>query len=105
MAGDAGAWVLRPAPEHEAAVAVDAVARCLGAGRRALVIVPEAAPVPGTATAIAEAFGETEWRVPEGFEAGAVPDLARRAGRSATTSSSARARQSSPRCRGSGSSS
>ena len=38
--GQAGAWVLRPAPEHEAAAAVEAVAACLerrpaGIGRRA----------------------------------------------------------------------
>ena len=56
--GTPGPWVLRPAPEHEGAVVVEAVARCLDAGRRALVIVPEAAPVPGTARAIAEAFGD-----------------------------------------------
>lgn len=58
VAGGPGAWVLRPAPEHESAVVVEAVARCLGTGRRALVIVPEAAPVPGTAKAIAAAFGD-----------------------------------------------
>ena len=56
--GDARAWVLRPAPEHEAAAAVEMVAGCLDAGRRALVIVPEAAPVPGTAIAVTEAFGD-----------------------------------------------
>ena len=56
--GTPGPWVLRPAPEHEGAVVVEAVSRCLDAGRRALVIVPEAAPVPGTARAIAEAFGD-----------------------------------------------
>jgi primosomal protein N' (replication factor Y) len=56
--GGAGAWVVRPAPEHEAAATVGSVAACLGAGRRALVIVPEAAPVPATAIAITEAFGD-----------------------------------------------
>jgi primosomal protein N' (replication factor Y) len=56
--GDARAWVLQPAPEHEAAAAVESVGACLDAGRRALVIVPEAAPVPATATAIAGAFGD-----------------------------------------------
>jgi primosomal protein N' (replication factor Y) len=52
------AWVLRPGPDHEAATAVELVASCLAQGRRALVIVPEAAPVPGTALALSEAFGE-----------------------------------------------
>jgi primosomal protein N' (replication factor Y) (superfamily II helicase) len=51
-------WILRPAPEDEAAVAVDAVAVCLEAGRRALVVVPEAAPIPGVARALADVFGE-----------------------------------------------
>ena len=50
-------WVLRPAPDHEVAAAVELVAACLDGGRRALVIVPEAAPVPATAAAIHEAFG------------------------------------------------
>jgi primosomal protein N' (replication factor Y) (superfamily II helicase) len=53
------AFVLRPAPEHEQRVAVEAVVACLGAGRRALVLVPEADPVPATAVAIAEAVGST----------------------------------------------
>jgi primosomal protein N' (replication factor Y) len=52
------AWILRPAPEDEAAVAVDAAAACLEAGRRALVIVPEATPRPGVAQALVDAFGE-----------------------------------------------
>jgi primosomal protein N' (replication factor Y) len=56
--GRVGAWVLRPAPEHEGAAAVEAVAACVGAGRRALVVVPEATPVPGTARLIADAFGD-----------------------------------------------
>jgi primosomal protein N' (replication factor Y) (superfamily II helicase) len=53
-----GAWVLRPAPEHEGSAVVDLVAACLASGRRALVVVPEASPVPGTARAIADAFGD-----------------------------------------------
>ncbi|MDH5225169.1 MAG: hypothetical protein OEW46_10430, partial [Actinomycetota bacterium] len=53
-----GAWVLRPAPEHEGSGAVEVVAACLDSGRRALVIVPEASPVPGTARAIEQAFGD-----------------------------------------------
>jgi primosomal protein N' (replication factor Y) len=51
-------WIVRPAPEDEDQVAVDAIAACLGAGRRAVVIVPEAMPVPGVARAVADAFGE-----------------------------------------------
>jgi primosomal protein N' (replication factor Y) (superfamily II helicase) len=53
-----GPWVLRPRPEDEGSGAVDAVATCLRTGRRALVIVPEASPVPGTARAIEAAFGD-----------------------------------------------
>lgn len=54
----ARALLLRPAPDEEGACAVDAVAACLASGRRALVIVPEAEPVPWTATALEAAFGE-----------------------------------------------
>ncbi|MGZ8602208.1 MAG: primosomal protein N' family DNA-binding protein [Actinomycetota bacterium] len=57
-AGAPGPWVLRPAPEHEGAVVVEVVAACLDTRRRALVIVPEAAPVPGTARAVVDAFGD-----------------------------------------------
>ena len=39
-------------------VAVDAVAACLAGGRRAIVLVPEATPVPATATALLDAFGD-----------------------------------------------
>ena len=53
-----GAFVLRPVPEHEALAVVEAVAACVASGRRALVIVPESTPVPGTAMAIAEVFGD-----------------------------------------------
>ncbi len=52
------AYLVRPAPDEEVAVAVEAVATCLASGRRAVVIVPEAAPVPATAGALVEAFGE-----------------------------------------------
>jgi primosomal protein N' (replication factor Y) len=52
-----GAFVLRPAPEDETAIAVDAVERCLDGGRRAVVLVPEARPLPATAEAIVERFG------------------------------------------------
>jgi len=57
-ADGSGAFVVRPAPEDEVAVAVEAVSECLASGRRAVVIVPEATPVPTTAAAIAQAFGE-----------------------------------------------
>ncbi len=54
----AGAMALRPAPEEEQMVAVEAVAACLRGGRRALVLVPEASPLPGTAAALVRMFGE-----------------------------------------------
>ena len=57
-AGRAGGYVVRPAPEDEVVVAVEAVGACLSAGKGALVVVPEASPVPGTAVALREAFGE-----------------------------------------------
>jgi primosomal protein N' (replication factor Y) (superfamily II helicase) len=50
-------WILRPAPDEEVAAGIELVAACLARGRRALVIVPEAAPPPATATAVAAAFG------------------------------------------------
>ena len=56
--GGAGAFVVRPAPEDERAIAIDAVAACLASDRRAIVVVPEAAPLPATAGAILEVFGE-----------------------------------------------
>ncbi|MFN2543928.1 MAG: hypothetical protein ABR600_05055 [Actinomycetota bacterium] len=49
---------LRHVPEHEHSVTVEAVDTCLRAGRRAIVIVPEADPVPATADALREAFGD-----------------------------------------------
>jgi primosomal protein N' (replication factor Y) (superfamily II helicase) len=51
-----GAFVVRPAPEDEQACAVEAV--CLAGGRRAVVVVPEASPMPATAVSILDAFGE-----------------------------------------------
>jgi primosomal protein N' (replication factor Y) len=53
-----GAFVARPAPDDEQPLAVDAVAACLAGGRRAIVLVPEAAPVPATAAALLDAFGD-----------------------------------------------
>jgi primosomal protein N' (replication factor Y) len=55
--GDA-AFVLRPAPEEEAAAVLEAVAACVASGRRAIVLVPEASPVPATAQVLADAFGD-----------------------------------------------
>jgi primosomal protein N' (replication factor Y) len=53
-----GAFVVRPAPEDEQAVAIDAVAACLAGGRRAIVLVPEAVPLPATASMLHQAFGD-----------------------------------------------
>jgi primosomal protein N' (replication factor Y) len=53
-----GAWALRPAPEHEGSSVVELVGASLASGRRALVVVPEAVPMPGTARAIVQAFGD-----------------------------------------------
>jgi primosomal protein N' (replication factor Y) len=55
--GGGGAFVLRPLPDDEASTCVDAVAACLAAGRDAVVVVPEADPLPGTARSVAERFG------------------------------------------------
>jgi primosomal protein N' (replication factor Y) len=52
------AVLLRPAPEDEAAMAIEVVARCLSSGSRALVLVPEANPLPGVARALMDAFGD-----------------------------------------------
>jgi primosomal protein N' (replication factor Y) len=48
---------LRPLPDDEQAVCVETVEACIASGRRAIVLVPEAEPVPATATAVLEAFG------------------------------------------------
>jgi primosomal protein N' (replication factor Y) len=58
IASGAGVFSVRPAPEDEQRCAVAAVEACLAAGRRAVVLVPEAAPVPATAAAIADAVGD-----------------------------------------------
>ena len=52
------AFVVRPAPEDEVGLAVETVRLCLDGGRRAIVLVPEASPLPATAAAVVEAFGE-----------------------------------------------
>jgi primosomal protein N' (replication factor Y) len=51
-------FVLRPLPNHEAGVCLEAVAACVAGGRDAIVLVPEAEPLPDTARVVAEAFGE-----------------------------------------------
>jgi primosomal protein N' (replication factor Y) len=51
-------FLLRPAPEDEQLICVDVVSACLAAGRRAIVLVPEASPVPATAASLREAFGD-----------------------------------------------
>ena len=53
-----GAFVVRPGPADEADVAVACVGATLAGGRTAVVIVPDADPVPATAAAIAGAFGD-----------------------------------------------
>jgi primosomal protein N' (replication factor Y) (superfamily II helicase) len=58
LSGGSGPFLLRPAPEDEVTLAVDAVAATLAGGRRAIVLAPEAEPLPATARAIAEAFGD-----------------------------------------------
>jgi primosomal protein N' (replication factor Y) (superfamily II helicase) len=58
LAGGGGTFVVRPGPAEEAAVAVEGVCAALEGGRTAIVIVPDADPVPATAKAIAQAFGD-----------------------------------------------
>jgi primosomal protein N' (replication factor Y) len=57
VSGGAGAFVLRPGPDDEVRLAVGLVGACLAGGRRAIVLVPEADPLPATAAAVLEAFG------------------------------------------------
>ena len=54
-----GAFVLRPLPDDEAAACVEAVSACLEGGRDAIVVVPEAEPLPHTARVVAEDFSES----------------------------------------------
>jgi len=53
-----GTTWLRPLPDEEASVCTAAIRACLAAGRRAIQLVPEADPMPGTARAVLETFGE-----------------------------------------------
>jgi primosomal protein N' (replication factor Y) len=65
---DAGPWApaleagrvswVRPLPGKEGIACVEAVEACLASGRSAVVLVPEAEPLPATAAAVLEAFGE-----------------------------------------------
>ena len=58
LADGDGTFVLRPGPADEAAAAVGCVGAALGGGRTAIVVVPDAEPLPAAAAAIAEAFGQ-----------------------------------------------
>lgn len=56
--GTGGGFVVQPGLRQESLVVVDAIRACLATGRTALVIVPEADPLPDTARALMDAFGE-----------------------------------------------
>jgi primosomal protein N' (replication factor Y) len=58
LAEGSGTFVMRTAPGDEQGAAVEAVGAALGSGRTAIVVVPEAEPLPATARAVVEAFGE-----------------------------------------------
>ena len=64
--GEAGAWWLRPLPGDDRAVLVgDLVARCVAAGRGAVVVAADAAsPVPDAALAVGGPEGAADWRSP-----------------------------------------
>ncbi len=53
-----GAFAVRPLPDDEADVCLEAVWACLRGRRRAVVVVPEAEPLPATARAVADAAGD-----------------------------------------------
>jgi primosomal protein N' (replication factor Y) (superfamily II helicase) len=53
-----GTFILRPAPGDQVASAVEIVRAAVERGRSAIVLVPEAEPLPATATVIADAFGD-----------------------------------------------
>lgn len=57
IAGSGGAFVVRPAPEDEVVLVVEAVGAALSAGRAAIVLLPEADPLPATAAALLRTFG------------------------------------------------
>ncbi len=58
IAAAGGSFIVRPAPEDEVALMVEVVRRCLANGRKAIVVVPESTPMPATARAMSNAFGE-----------------------------------------------
>ncbi|MEX0833229.1 MAG: hypothetical protein WD276_05065 [Actinomycetota bacterium] len=58
ISGGQGAFVLRPAPQHEVDAAVETIRTCIDGGRAAILLVPEAEPLPATAAAAKEEFGE-----------------------------------------------
>jgi primosomal protein N' (replication factor Y) len=49
---------LRPLPQEEVDVCIAAVGACLARGKQVLVLVPEAEPLPATAAAVLEEFGD-----------------------------------------------
>ena len=49
---------LRPLPGGEATACVGTIETCVAAGNRAILLVPEAEPLPATARAVLEAFGD-----------------------------------------------
>jgi primosomal protein N' (replication factor Y) (superfamily II helicase) len=57
LADGSGSFLVRPAPEDEVAIVVELVRRCLAGGRRAVVAVPEARPIPATAAAVSAIDG------------------------------------------------
>ena len=59
LRGGSGAFVLRPAPEDEVTLAVECIGAALAAARTAIVLVPVADPLPATAAAIRDAFGDS----------------------------------------------
>jgi primosomal protein N' (replication factor Y) (superfamily II helicase) len=54
----AGTFAVRPLPGQEAAACAEAVLACVDGGRRAVVVVPEADPLPETARSLAEVLGD-----------------------------------------------
>jgi primosomal protein N' (replication factor Y) (superfamily II helicase) len=54
----AGTFVVRNAPGEEAGLAVGCIAGARAAGRTAILIVPEVDPLPATAAAVLDAFGD-----------------------------------------------
>ncbi len=58
LRGGGGTFVVRPGPKDDTAVVVESVATALAGGRNAIVVVPDAEPLPAAAAAIAGAFGD-----------------------------------------------